>query len=165
MLKKLFSLAGTAAVFATSALDLSSWNQWHKTPKLKIADGIMELTSGGHYNGKTLQFKPEKKYIFSGEFRLTSAPGKITGRIALIPLAGKREIASMNVCPVAGTDTILACAAPKGAKEIVIRKKRIASNSIQKLISAICPILIRPFTISPVLKNPVRTMWSDLQSP
>ena len=121
MLKKLFSLAGTAAVFATSALDLSSWNQWHKTPKLKIADGIMELTSGGHYNGKTLQFKPEKKYIFSGEFRLTSAPGKITGRIALIPLAGKREIASMNVCPVAGTDTILACAAPKGAKEIVIR--------------------------------------------
>ena len=121
MLKKfLFTLVAAGGVTA-SALDLNAQKEWQATPKLKFADGVMSLTSGGYYNGKPLTFTPGKKYIFSGEYRLSSGKGKIIGRIALVPMAGKREISSMHVTPAAKTDTVLLADAAKGAKEIIVK--------------------------------------------
>ena len=121
MLRKICISAAAAGVLTAAALDLGTQAQWNTVPKLKFSSGVMELTSGGYYNGKKIQFKPGFKYIFSGEYRLTSAKGRITGRIALIPMTARREISSMNVSPVGGSDTVLAADAAKGAKEILIK--------------------------------------------
>ena len=121
MLKQFLTLTAAAGLLSASAVELSNQTQWESRPGLTFSQQGMTLTSNGYYHGKVIRFSPGKKYVFSGEFRLTSDKGKITGRIALMPLAGKNEIHSMNVSSVSGTDTVLVSAARKGATEIVIK--------------------------------------------